>query len=291
MTSTLLKIIALIFMTIDHIGQFFPASPIWFRWIGRLSAPIFLFVFVYSLSYTKSRKKLLTRLYICNIFMTCIGIFLNSSAILGSIIGEFNNNIFGTFFAIALLIMLTEYIRDRRPHWKKFLTGYIALQLITTTVAVLLIFAWLDPLALAVCQLTANIFLNEGRLYFVLLGIVLYHIKDRKKDLIIYYSVLVFTNSAIILSGIMPRISDFLSYRSDILFEVFERIIGVIGFETVIWDGLSPLYDHFEWMAIGALPFFLLYNGKKGAGYKYIFYIYYPLHIIILAALCYYFII
>ncbi len=36
-----LKLIALILMTLDHIGVFFPNSPIWFRYLGRLAAPIF----------------------------------------------------------------------------------------------------------------------------------------------------------------------------------------------------------------------------------------------------------
>lgn len=36
-----IKIIALILMLMDHIGEFFPDSPIWFRWLGRLAAPLF----------------------------------------------------------------------------------------------------------------------------------------------------------------------------------------------------------------------------------------------------------
>lgn len=28
-------------MVIDHIGEFFPQSPMWFRLIGRVSAPLF----------------------------------------------------------------------------------------------------------------------------------------------------------------------------------------------------------------------------------------------------------
>lgn len=43
MSSTLLKLIALIFMFIDHIAEFIPGTPIWFHWIGRISAPIFFF--------------------------------------------------------------------------------------------------------------------------------------------------------------------------------------------------------------------------------------------------------
>lgn len=44
---------------------------------------------------------------------------------------------------------------------------------------------------------------------------------------------------------------------------------------------LFPFAD-FQWMMIAALPIILLYNGKKGVGFKYFFYFYYPIHIIIL---------
>lgn len=43
MTSTSLKVIALILMLLDHIGQFIPGTPLWLHWLGRLSAPVFMF--------------------------------------------------------------------------------------------------------------------------------------------------------------------------------------------------------------------------------------------------------
>jgi len=49
MTTFSLKILALVFMVIDHIGLFFPDAPIWFRYIGRMSAPIFIFCMVTGL--------------------------------------------------------------------------------------------------------------------------------------------------------------------------------------------------------------------------------------------------
>ncbi len=38
-----LKIIALVLMTMDHMHEFLASTgiPIWFNWIGRLSAPLF----------------------------------------------------------------------------------------------------------------------------------------------------------------------------------------------------------------------------------------------------------
>ena len=43
MSNTTLKVIATIAMLIDHIFYFFPGIPHVFHWIGRVSAPIFLF--------------------------------------------------------------------------------------------------------------------------------------------------------------------------------------------------------------------------------------------------------
>ncbi|MGD9474073.1 MAG: TraX family protein [Eubacteriaceae bacterium] len=41
-------------------------------------------------------------------------------------------------------------------------------------------------------------------------------------------------------------------------------------------------FINYQWMMIVALPLMLLYNGEKGRGLKYLFYLFYPLHITIL---------
>lgn len=71
MTSNVLKRIALVAMVIDHIGAFIPGMPLQMRWIGRISAPIFLVVFAWSIDYTHDNKKFLIRLYEFNIIMCC----------------------------------------------------------------------------------------------------------------------------------------------------------------------------------------------------------------------------
>ena len=64
-----IKIIALILMLIDHIGEFFPDSPIWFRWLGRLAAPLFFYALAVGFRHTRNRKKYLLRLYLANVGM------------------------------------------------------------------------------------------------------------------------------------------------------------------------------------------------------------------------------
>lgn len=292
MTSNLLKLIALVLMTIDHIGEFFPDLPIYFRWIGRLSAPIFLFVFVHSLSYTSNKTKLLLRLYFFNFIMCVIRIVINETPVREILFG-FENNIFGTFFAIAILISLIEYVRNKGKHYKQYLTGYILLQTVSTVIVFLfiLVFSVSDSIVLAWSSLTANIFFNEGRLFWVLLGVMLYYAKNNKISLAMGYTIFIYLNSTIILSAFMPRLSQHV-YRwtdNDILLQIFEWIAGTLGYDTIGRGGLSPIYDHYEWMAIAALPFMLLYNGKKGKSCKWFFYIYYPAHLVLLAICCYYY--
>lgn len=64
-----IKIIALILMLMDHIGEFFPDSPIWFRWLGRLAAPLFFYALAVGFQHTRNRKKYLLRLYLANVGM------------------------------------------------------------------------------------------------------------------------------------------------------------------------------------------------------------------------------
>lgn len=62
MSSTVLKIIALVSMLIDHMGLLlFPEYPI-FRILGRLSFPLFCFLLAQGFVHTKSRKEYFGRL-------------------------------------------------------------------------------------------------------------------------------------------------------------------------------------------------------------------------------------
>lgn len=57
----LLKLIAILSMAVDHVGSvFFPKYPV-FRWIGRLTFPIFAYCLTVGLLYTHDIKKYLVR--------------------------------------------------------------------------------------------------------------------------------------------------------------------------------------------------------------------------------------
>lgn len=56
-----LKLLSLILMSIDHIGQFIANYPIWFNWVGRISAPIFTFCAIEAFTYTQNSYKIYLR--------------------------------------------------------------------------------------------------------------------------------------------------------------------------------------------------------------------------------------
>ncbi len=64
MTSTALKIIAIIAMLIDHLGAVFFPELVWLRLIGRVAFPIFAFLIVEGYIHTRDLKKYITRLFI-----------------------------------------------------------------------------------------------------------------------------------------------------------------------------------------------------------------------------------
>jgi hypothetical protein len=71
MTTTKLKIIALITMFIDHMGQFIPYTPDWFHWVGRVAAPVFVYALVIGYQHTSNRKKYIIRLYLFGLGKAC----------------------------------------------------------------------------------------------------------------------------------------------------------------------------------------------------------------------------
>ena len=59
-------------MILDHIHYFFSFTgkiPLFFSWIGRLAAPLFLFCIVEGFLHTHDRKKYFLRIYAIAIFM------------------------------------------------------------------------------------------------------------------------------------------------------------------------------------------------------------------------------
>ena len=110
MTAFILKMIALSAMLIDHAGAAFPDTfPFWFRGIGRLAYPIFVFLLAESFRHTKAREKFLIRLLAFAIISEIPYDFA-----LGNEINFIDNtNIFYTLFLGGIAICQYERFKER----------------------------------------------------------------------------------------------------------------------------------------------------------------------------------
>jgi hypothetical protein len=249
MTSTSLKVIALILMLLDHIGQFIPGTPLWLHWLGRLSAPVFMFCMAWGFYYTHDRKRYLLRMYFFGVGMGMIDLICNNS--IADPYAMMTNNIFVTLLLVAVIVWLIETRKTDKPKGNKAIALFAGYQILTTLLCVLA--GQLVPLTgmmSFVGAITGNLIFNEGSFIFVFLGVLIYFNRTDKKRLILAYGLF---------------------------------CLGFLALEWAIDPRFSALlYNNYQWMMIGSLPLMLSYNGEKGRGLKYLFYIFYPVHIVVL---------
>lgn len=269
-------------MIIDHVGAFIPDMPIWTRYIGRFFAPIFFFCMAWGMDYTKSRKLYLLRLYAASLCMGLVTTFL--SAFVGGTGGtnpELKNNIFSTLFVTAAIIALL--FPEEQGKRLKGILFLLAWQLSSTAIIIGMILLQMDEYTVAV--LTGNIFFCEGGVRWVILGVLIYCIKNSPKKLAIGYSLYCVVYEAVAATAIFSR----LIYNNEGY--VSERVLSVckVAYYFIMQENYfqTPLTPHrlnftdYQWMMIGALPFMLVYNHKLGKKCRWFFYLFYPLHIIL----------
>ena len=118
-----IKIIAVVSMTIDHIGgAFFPQYPA-FRWIGRIAFPLFCYCLTVGMMYTGDIKKYLFRLGAFAVISQPFWILaFNSDDIIGNI---FNLNI---FFTLIVSLFGAWGFKERK--WWFFILALILLNVI-----------------------------------------------------------------------------------------------------------------------------------------------------------------
>lgn len=184
MTTFSLKLTAAVLMTLDHIGLYVPAAPVWLRWLGRGAYPLFLFCMVQGYAYTRSRKRYLLRLYLMSLFMTALGLFLNTRFLPEG--GYGNHNIFLPLFLTGLLISAAElYQRDRKQ-------GGLLLGAVALTQVLYGLLPWLLPAARnlsgdVLTGVVPNLAVNEFGFEFIALGLALYVLRDRREALAAVY--------------------------------------------------------------------------------------------------------
>ena len=258
-----LKYIALITMVFDHIHYFFDYTgkiPIWFTMIGRLAAPLFLFSVIEGFIHTRNRKKYFLKIYALAILMGLIQFgFYNFLHPLVRPDGFFPQNMMLSSFVILLVALQgIAWIQER-----KYLKGIPTL-LFPLMLPWLMLLLYLSGQDKPIFTLFINLLnytvlpthtsISDGGTWLLLTGIAMYlcH-KNPKKEVLAFVSVsLVWALIAIVLSR--PSFHDL-------------------------------MFRYIEWMEIFAAPLMLCYNGQRGKGSKYLFYVFYPTHIYLLYAL------
>ena len=247
-----LKIFGLIFMTLDHIGQYLynriDMNPL--RILGRIAAPLFLYVTVISLSHTKSRVKYALRLYTAHVLICLFTLF--ATTIGEELFGSHDQfSILSTFLYVVLFVSLIEKMINF--HKSKTLPFLFCCFLMIAIIVVPLMAMHLP----GNFSLLASIFLPDVLTvpyspFFVLMGILWYFAGKKS----IQMAILVFFS-------FLSMIGSYLSAYSNIW--LFTGFFNPIQFFMILF-----------------LPFLYWYCDEKGKSLKRFFYIYYPAHIFVL---------
>lgn len=217
MTSFILKIIGVITMLFDHVGDAIIGRFSFCNLIGRIAFPIFAFQAVQGYIYTKDFKKHMLKLFIFACisqipFMLFLSTFTEEILTL---------NIFFTLF----LGLLALFVYDK---CKNKVLGFLFV-ILTSIIAYF-------------------IHVDYGT-FGILLMFCFYFFKDKKGSMAITTIVLCF-----------------LRFVPDI---IATHVLWYIYIQCAIFTALS-------------LIFILFYNKNEGPKAKYLFYIFYPLHLLIL---------
>lgn len=247
LSATALKIIAMLVMLLDHAAAIFLVGHenyLTLRTVGRVSFPIFCFLIAEGMCYTRDIRRYALRL----------GLFALLSeipydlAFHGVLIYRQSQNVFFTLFLAVAAGVLNEWRRQKKgksPEW----------------------LAWGVTAAGCGILLWAGDFLHTD-----------YGTKGVALILIFYFGRQLFCLQGAASRGGTSRSATKISaISSEHPYSLEIRLLFAATFMYICWRGKLQIY------ALAALPILLLYNGKKGTELpKYLFYFFYPLHLLLL---------
>lgn len=255
MTISALKLLALIIMFFDHIGEFIPNSPMWLRYIGRISAPLFFYCSAWGFYYTHNRLIYLLRLYVLGIVMCFVNILI-SHFVCGDKL--MSNNIFSTIFMGCIIVAVIESTKHDSGKRVVYVIAFFLGQIVSFFLCFLFAEFLSVPRPIDTYMLYylygsmfGNVIFTEGSILFIIYFVIIYFLKSNSMILIVFHT--------------------FYSFMIGYLVRRTYYARGALSY-------LVP-FNTFQWLMLLAIPFFLLYNGERGKGNKAFFYIFYPLHV------------
>ena len=211
--GTSLKLIAMISMVFDHVGDMFFPDALWMRMIGRLAMPLFSFCIAEGYAHTKNKQRYLLRM----------GVFALVSEIPFDLafegrVGLGHQNIMLSFFLAILALMLFDRIRGEG---KEHAAGKTLLGI------------------LCVCAMAVlALLLRADYTLFAVVAVFLFYVLRNRHPLL--------------------------------------RCGVGVGFLA-----LTRTVGYYRATGLSLIPL-LLYNGKRGRGLKWLFYAFYPGHLLLL---------
>ncbi|BDR82380.1 membrane protein [Clostridium tetani] len=266
-----IKLLMLILMLLDHIASFIPNTPIWFNYVGRVVAPVFFYLLINGYFYTKNKSNYAKRLFVASGFMATGNMLISTFFSLDIYNNKLKLYSIGILFTIILSFI--TYIIYKTP-----IESLKKLNLYGFLLALLPIV--FSSLFLDMTILKNNIFLSMA--FSIMFLNSLNHNKSDYAH--ITPAVLSLITEASILGLLMTII--FYKFRKNKPSLI--SYYSILSLSFLIGEGFtyeSLFITNIQWMMIFSIPFFLLYNDKKGSDIKYLFYVFYPLHVWILFAI------
>lgn len=268
MTNTKLKLIALFTMLLDHIWRFGFDVPYGFHIVSRISAPIFMYCCVLGFVHTSNRKKYFIRLYLLNVAM---GIEAFAFGV--------EYNFVRTIMAALVIIFIIDQFRNKHRNAVRNLVLFVAWQISTFILIGIvgeLVFQLNENVLYFLLALGGSVFALGGGMAFLALGVLLYLFRTSTRRLFIGYACFVAVETVAYCTNALMLGLHFLLSTNQQAADVFLYAIKLLfGLDTALLQGLNEP----DWAMIFALPIILAYNGEKGRGMKYLFYVFYPAHI------------
>ncbi|MHC5373165.1 TraX family protein [Enterococcus sp. LJL120] len=254
-----MKMLGVVTMVIDHLAEFFSflGVPLWFHWIGRIAAPIFLFESSEGFVYTRNRKKYMLRLLYGFWIMGIANQILNTYFSVDNEIVL--NNIFETLFLGTIYMLSVDYFKAGFKHKKgKDIAKGLLVFLLPIVASVIpflgILIAPGNQIAGRITQILSilipSLLTTEGSVVFVLLAVLFYLFHGKK-------------------------------------FWQIASLLFIALLNLVLGSG-NPFTENYQWMMIIAAVPIILYNGEKGRSMRNFFYYFYPLHIIAFAIISFF---
>lgn len=269
LNSFQIKILALFTMTLDHIAYFLGESmdvqitkeislALLFRILGRIALPLFIFMIANGVKYTRNRTKYIIRLYLCYVGMIILDYLIlpplsNNPEVASMMLP----NVFGLLFFAALSITSIDKAVNTFKD-KKYL------------VAVINVFF-------------ASIPFWIGKVHMVIMRAILENVQDVSMlRPFLLLSNVVFPSMEGGFTFVILGVGFYFLLNKSIYTSIF-YILYCISTSVLIYIGTKEFdIQNISYYLILATPFLFMYNNEKGRGMKYLFYIYYPVHIVIL---------